>query len=92
MNKTIKISIRIIAVFMVAIIMSVIPDLFPNLFGDWLCEGHYEQIKGCLYIGEYGNFHQPTWHWGYRHWLWFLMGIALFIIQVIDIIDKLEDK
>jgi hypothetical protein len=97
MEKIKIISFRIIALFVIAILVSFIPDYLHNFFGDWLCEGakygklipetdacwsHYELI-GC----DYGSgVHNPTLHWGYRHWLFFAMGVILFIIQAIDII------
>jgi hypothetical protein len=93
MNKTIKISIRIIAVFGIAFIMSFIPDLFIEQFGYWLCEGYgnyNEKIKHCMYGG--GGYHNAIYHWGYRHWIWFLMGLSLFIIQVIDVINLINKE
>jgi hypothetical protein len=44
---------------------------------------HYEYL-GCRYINE---GHISQWHWGYRHWLYFIMCITLFVIQVVDIIN-----
>ncbi len=79
--------------FILAIIMSFIPELFPKIFGDWLCNGtiHYAGAQGindCMY---YNEPHSPMWHWGYRHWIWFLMGASLAFLQVRDIISKLID-
>lgn len=75
-----KISIRIIGLFSAAILLSFIPEIFPAFFGDWIC-------NGCNY-GEAGvsYCHAPQLHWGYRHWLYFLMGITLFITQAVYII------
>ena len=86
----IKISLRIIAVFIAAILVSLVPDLFPKLFGDWYCVGMYEQLKGCLYEGNYSGYHNPTWHWGWRHYLWFLMGLSLMALQVFNVIKLLR--
>lgn len=93
MNKSIKISLRIIALFMVAILVSKIPELYPKFFGDWFCEGRkivWEDaehrryhIEGCDIFQE----HNPMWHFGYQHYLFFLMGLSLSIIQIIDIIS-----
>jgi hypothetical protein len=77
---------------MILITASFIPDNFHELFGDWHCVGTIElEAKngwqtinnGCKYES---CDHDPTWHWGFRHWLWLLMGICLFIIQVIRIV------
>ena len=106
-SKTTKISFRIIAMFTVIIFVSFIPDYLHSFFDDWYCVGtgvrslvpatqityeHYEFIGGCDY---WDTKHNPTWHWGYRHWLFFSMGVCLFIVQVVDIInfiDKEESK
>lgn len=87
MNYT-KLSLQIIALFAVAIIMSFIPDYLHEFFGDWECQGKVftDKIIGgyIVYDGcDYGsmNSHNPTLHWGWRHWLWFIMGAVLFIIQ-----------
>lgn len=91
-KKTIKISIRVIAIFIIAITLSFVPDLLPNFFGDWFCQGHTTQTNTDCQYGAYYDSHNPEWHWGYRHWLWLFMGISLFIIQVIDIITFLEKE
>jgi hypothetical protein len=81
MKKIHKISLRVIIVFSIGIVSTFVTDHFHDFFGDWTC-------KGCNY-GESGYFatHQPTLHWGYRHWLYFLMCLVLFVIQAIDIIE-----
>lgn len=96
MSKSIKISLRVIALFLVAILVSKIPDLYPNFFGDWKCEGRWFNEKRGLW-GTYEGcdmfqLHNPTFHWGYQHYLFFLMGLSLTIIQIVDIvnIDKKE--
>lgn len=93
-----KISIKIILLFVVAIATSFATDLLHNYLGDWFCEGAtrvykskedwYGSIKGCDVNGE----HNPTWHWGYRHWLVFLMGCSLAIVQIVDIVNILIKK
>lgn len=93
MNISIKISLRVIALFLVAILVSKIPELYPNFFGDWLCQGrklvwddasfrHYH-YEGCDIFNE----HNPTFHWGYQHYLFFLMGLSLATIQISDIVN-----
>ena len=79
-------SIRVVLIFVMAIFVSFIPEQIPDFFGDWAC-------KGCNY-GEAGfeRIHAPQIHWGYRHWLFFSMGLVLFIMQVVDIIVESEKK
>jgi len=91
MNKSIKISLRVIALFLVAILVSKIPELYPNFFGDWFCQGTLERIndsryefKGCNHLNVW---HDPQFHWGYQHFLFFLMGLSLAVIQIIDIVN-----
>ena len=96
-NKTIIISLRVIAIFLVAIFVSKIPDLYPNFFGDYKCEGKiivktneygYHEYSGCDF-GE--GRHNSKWHWGYQHWMFFLMGLSLTIIQIIDIVKYISE-
>ena len=93
MSKTIKVSIRVIAMFTGAILLSYIPVLMPKFFGDWFCKGsgnwidnHYQKCT------QTGQFHNPTWHWGYQHWLFFFMGLCLMVIQIVDIINLINKK
>lgn len=101
-NKSTKVSLRIIALFTIAICLSFIPELLHNFFGDWWCEGsgartlvaqtqttyeHYE-YAGCKYETSQ---HIAQWHWGYRHWLWLCMGISLVIVQIVNIIQVINE-
>lgn len=92
--KHTKIMGRIVLLFGIVMLMSFIPENFRELFGDWQCEGsHYNPSDrshiGCVYISQYES-HSPTWHWGFRHWIWMLMGVALFIYNTILIIIKID--
>lgn len=87
MNRTNKISLNIIALFSVVILTSFIPEFFPKFFGDRICDGAW--IVGEKYSPESyltgcrdGGVHSATTHWGYRHWIYFLMGCTLFCIQI----------
>ncbi len=98
-DKYLKVSLNVIAVFMTVILMSFVPGLVPNFFGDTLCQGSGHPVEnphGPNYYQfcNYGNsgFHEPEWHWGYQHWLWFIMGICLFIIQAVRIINIIDAK
>jgi len=84
-KKTIKLSLRIILAFSCAILLSIIPDQFPRAFGDWYCTNTTH-----IYGGDSHSL--ATWHWGYRHWLYFLMGFCLFVIQVIDMIKEFNKE
>ena len=103
-NKIPLISLRIIIMFSIVMAMSLLPEAYPNLFGDWKCQGssygkfvpetqreysHFDLI-GCDYAGY--DSHNPTIHWGYRHWIYFLMGLSLFVVQVKDLVDFINKK
>lgn len=84
-----KIIIRIITFFTIAIIMSFVAEYFREFLGDWECLGTRSPQNPCLYFA--GDAHGAQWHWGYRHWLFFIMGFLIFITQVISVIT-LTDK
>ena len=97
-TKYTKVSINIILVFLIVMLASLIPGTYPEFFGDWFCKGSGVRRADYSYpLCDYGvganQFHLPVWHWGYRHWIWMVMGISLFIVQCIRIgyiIDKEE--
>jgi len=99
-STTTKITLRIILLFTVIMFCSFIPDNFHEFFGDWHCNGSGDVIyqNGSIFgryeFCNYGdlNYHEATWHWGYRHWLLFAMGIVIFIVQIIDIINTSSKK
>ena len=92
-NKSQKISLKVILLFTIAIFSTFVGDYLHSFLGDWKCLGsgtpndsiYYTIYKYCNYA-ECG-FHDPTWHWGYRHWLYLAMCITLFIIQILDIVS-----
>jgi hypothetical protein len=90
----IKISIRIIVIFTTAIIFSLISDQIHVWLGDWYCQGSGKLIIEGIYSHhtncDNGNYHEATWHWGYRHYLYFLMGFSLAIVQIVDIINIIK--
>jgi hypothetical protein len=94
--KILKISFRIVLLFSATMVFSLIADSLPDFFGDWKCQGSLEIIpetyiyKGCNYGAE--GFHDPSLHWGYRHWVFFMMGLCLSIVQVFDIINLTNKK
>lgn len=34
--------------------------------------------------------HKPQYHWGYRHFLFMVMGLCLFVLQVVEIINLIN--
>jgi len=73
---------------MCAIIISFIPELLPNIFNDTICTAFdkykcSEQYERCI-----GN----QLHWSYRHWILFIMGICLTLVQIGKIICLMEKE
>lgn len=94
-SKQIKISIRIILLFTIAMCISLVPDYAYNFFGDEYCTGYI--MNPATHVLEkfthYGYCHEsPEWHWGYRHWLFFTMGFCLAIVQIVDIVYLIDKK
>lgn len=89
---TINISIRIVLIGFTAIIMSFIPEVIPTYFGDWLCVGsiHYNGAKLVNECMHQSMPHNPQWHWGYRHFVWFFMGLSLAFTQIYYIIKNIK--
>lgn len=76
------------ALFTVAIFSTFIPEYLHGFFGDRYC---YEPIKGCKdTVARYE--YQPHYHWGYRHWLYFVMTLILFILQAVRIIEYVSNE
>ncbi|MCE3278056.1 MAG: hypothetical protein K0S44_247 [Bacteroidetes bacterium] len=93
-----KLSLNIIVTFTMWIMISFVPDYLHDLFGDWICDGSrfiandgaYGHYEGCDYAND-GN-HLPKLHWGFRHWLWCIMGISLVIVQGFRIANLFKNK
>lgn len=69
-------SIRIIALFATAMLVSYSPTLLRDFFGDTINkpdELGYRWHKGLM---------DEEWDWGYRHYLYFWMCVCLFFVQV----------
>lgn len=92
-DKSTIISARIVFMFTCAIATSIIPDEFPDFFGDIICNGiTMNASSGKMEtFFHYGGHHIDTVvHYGYRHWLFFLMGLCLFTVQVVKIFQTIE--
>ena len=87
-NKKLK----LIGMFAVVMAMSFIPELFPNLFGDFTCKGNTPELVNHVYMYrgcQYGTFyHGPTLHYGFRHWAWLFLGISLFVWGIFELIEE----
>lgn len=90
LNLWYGLSLRIIALFVTAMVVSFSPELFRGFFGD------------TMYVADKFGYmpHSYDWvdnkyDWGYRHVLYFLMCIALFIVQAVRLfmwIDKYKSE
>jgi hypothetical protein len=87
-----KSKLKILVVFVVMFCATFVPESNHELFGDWKCKGSeakwdkddYWSIKGCGYNG--GMSHDPSWHWGTRHWIWLLAGVTFSIWTIAEVI------
>ena len=81
MSKNLKLVIDILLISVLVMLFSFVPENAREFFGDWQCQGSGEAIKdtyhytGCNYGG--GGYHDPEWHWGFRHYVWMLTGFAI---------------
>lgn len=85
-NIFVNVSVNIIVIFFSLMVVSFIPDYAHELFGDWLCTG-YEYGDKAMSCNYGAGLHEAQWHWGWRHWLWAIMGFFLFIVQVARVVD-----
>ena len=88
-----KLSIKIIGLTLTMMLYSFIPDYLHVFFGDYMCLGSGEYLKEyhryalCNATWFDRIYHLPEYHWGYRHILFNLCGIALTILQLINIFN-----
>lgn len=88
--KKAVLSARIVVLFGGAFLLSFIPETYPDVFGDWMCKP--TRLVPCHYWdGSIDGHVIPELHWGYRHYLFFTMGLVLFIIQAVSIFND-ENK
>jgi len=95
MSKNLKLIIDVILVGSLLMAVSFVPENAREFFGDWLCQGSGESIKDTYHYTGWnyggGGFHDPEWHWGFRHYVWMIMGLALTIIRVIGLVKKYDN-
>lgn len=79
-NFWVSLSLQVMAVFLTAMVVSFIPESIPKFFGDEMC-------PRTDWHSHFLNYEENQSHiaWGYRHYLFFFMGIALFILQIFRI-------
>ena len=90
------IQLRLLLMFAIIMAASFIPEYNHELFGDWKCEGSGKVIKEISYGGviyekcNYAEFtyHNSMWHWGFRHYIWVIMGLTFTIINVHSIFNQ----
>lgn len=85
-----KLSIQVVLIFLTMIFISFVPDYLHPLFGDEHCFGNINNQVCSDGITNYS--HGKTWHWGYRHYLWTIMGSILFIIQLVRVIKLIDNS
>ena len=80
-----KLSGKVIVLFLIAMLMSYSPGLLRGFFDDNLYPAN--NTHGIM---------DDKWEWGFRHYLYFFMNVALFVIQVVRIFKwvfkREEDK
>jgi len=85
-----KIQLRIFLIFSIIFFSSFLPENYHTFFGDWMCQGSGTAIpnqmyySGCNYLNS--GYHNSEWHWGFRHYIWILMGLTMTIVNISKII------
>ncbi len=92
LNLTIKVSLRIILLFTVAILISLVGDNLHLFFSDDFCNGNISNNNKCQFGYNSNYYHGQIWHWGYRHWLFFYMGLSLTIVQIVNIVIIIDKE
>ena len=87
MNKSANISLRIVALFVMAMIVSFIPDYLHTFFGDVYCVGNLETPFCPSAYSKFNYLHGSEWHWAYRHWLFAAMGFWLAVVQIVNLVN-----
>jgi hypothetical protein len=80
---SLKGKLKLALVFITIMGASFIPSCFPEFFGDWVCKGG----EKCRHLSCSYNT-PPTLHYGFRHWIFILMGIIFTIISLFEISGK----
>jgi hypothetical protein len=86
MKKTQIISLKVIALFTIAILSSFVGDLLSLFLGDFPCG-----VIGRCHDG-YSISYTEHIHWGFRHWIYFTMCVVLFCLQANYIFSDKPEK
>jgi len=72
--------------------VSFLPENYHSFFGDWKCQGSGNIVEGHWHYEKcnYGHSskHEPTWHWGWRHYILILFGFAFSVINIVRLVCK----
>jgi hypothetical protein len=86
LNRWYALSLRVIVLFVTAMLVSFSPELLRGFFGDEL---YVADKYG--YMPHTYDWVDEKWDWGFRHKLYFCMCICLFIVQAVRLfvwVDK----
>lgn len=86
-NVYLGIAIRIIALFTVGSLMTFLPELLRDFFGDKPALVRYTDWGDLRGDGSIDQ----TYIWGSRHYWYFWMMILLFILSVINVIISIRN-
>lgn len=67
----------------------------PDFFGDWTCEGRLWDSENRVYVGcdSFGiETHDPQFHWGYQHWIWFIGMFAIACVNIASLFNLKNDE
>lgn len=90
---------RVTLAFAIVLFASFIPELNPEFFGDWICNGatmketilhngnYLIQYQGCNYGTGFHGAHSPMFHYGFRHWMWIACGLTLFVWNIVELFN-----
>jgi hypothetical protein len=80
---SLKGKLKLALVFIIIMCASFIPQWFPDLFGDWTCKGGLSCNElNCGFEGR-----PPRHHYGFRHWVFIIMGVTFTIISLVEVVD-----
>lgn len=94
-----KPKVKLAATFAGVMLLSFVPELVPDFFGDWTCTGSvmyvgkngYYHFKGCNHLSGFNGEHSPMVHYGFRHFIWILAGVTFFVWNIVSVIENKEE-
>ena len=95
LNKWLWLYVQLFLMMCMMMAVSFLSDGLHGFLGDILCSGTYRDTNGYLVGCKFKTMdtvHGPTWHWGWRHWLLILFGIAFCIINICRMYDKWDER